>query len=79
MQTDEKLVYMANQIASFFAAQGEAKAVPAIADHIRKFWDPDMRRKFLSVADHAELHPLVRKAVPLSHRASRRSSNRPVC
>jgi len=67
MQTDEKLVYMANQIASFFAAQGEAKAVPAIAEHIRKFWDPDMRRKFLGVADHAELHPLVRKAVPLIH------------
>jgi formate dehydrogenase subunit delta len=65
MQTDEKLVYMANQIASFFAAQGEAKAVPAIADHIQKFWDPDMRRKFLGVADHAELHPLVRKAVAL--------------
>ena len=65
MQTSEKLVYMANQIASFFAAQGEAKAVPAIADHIQKFWDPDMRRKFLGVADHAELHPLVRKAVPL--------------
>jgi formate dehydrogenase subunit delta len=65
MQTDEKLVYMANQIASFFAAQGEAKAVPAIAEHIRKFWDPHMRRKFLDLADHAELHPLVRKAVPL--------------
>ena len=63
MHTDEKLVYMANQIASFFAAQGEAKAVPAIADHIKKFWDPEMRRKFLSVADTAELHPLVRKAV----------------
>ena len=67
MQTDEKLVYMANQIASFFAAQGEAKAVPAIADHIQKFWDPDMRRKFLAQADrpNIELHPLVRKAVNL--------------
>jgi formate dehydrogenase subunit delta len=65
MQTDEKLVYMANQIASFFAAQGEDKAVPAIADHIRRFWDPAMRRKFLGIADRAELHPLVRKAVPL--------------
>ena len=67
MQTDEKLVYMANQIASFFAPQGEAKAVPAIADHIQKYWDPDMRRKFLGVADHAELHPMVRKAVALIH------------
>jgi formate dehydrogenase subunit delta len=65
MDTAEKLVYMANQIASFFAAQGEAKAVPAIADHIKKFWDPAMRKTFLGIADHAELHPLVRKAVPL--------------
>jgi formate dehydrogenase subunit delta len=65
--TDEKLVYMANQIASFFAAQGEAKAVPAIADHIRKFWDPEMRRKFLAEADKpsVELHPYVREAVNL--------------
>ena len=67
MNTDEKLVYMANQIASFFVTQGEAKAVPAIADHIRKFWDPEMRRKFLVQADNPniELHPYVREAVNL--------------
>jgi formate dehydrogenase subunit delta len=67
MNTDEKLVYMANQIASFFVTQGEAKAVPAIADHIRKFWDPEMRRNFLAQADkpNVELHPYVRQAVSL--------------
>ena len=67
MNTDEKLVDMANQIASFFVAQGEAKAVPAIADHIRKFWDPEMRHKFLAQADkpNIELHPYVREAVNL--------------
>jgi formate dehydrogenase subunit delta len=56
---------MANQIALFFAAQGETKAVPAIADHIRKFWDPEMRREFLTLADKPEttLNPLTRKAV----------------
>ena len=64
MHTDEKLVMMANQIAAFFAAQGEERAVPAIADHIRKFWDPEMRRKFLSLTAR-DLHPLVRKALPL--------------
>jgi formate dehydrogenase subunit delta len=64
MHTDEKLVMMANQIAAFFAAQGEERAVPAIADHMKKFWDPEMRRKFLSLAA-PDLHPLVRKAVPL--------------
>jgi formate dehydrogenase subunit delta len=67
MNTDEKLVYMANQIASFFVTQGEAKAVPAIADHIRKFWDPEMRRNFLAQAGkpNVELHPYVRQAVSL--------------
>ena len=34
----EKLVTMANQIAAFFAAQGEERAVPQIAGHIEKFW-----------------------------------------
>ena len=65
METGEKLVMMANQIAAFFAAQGEARAVPAIADHIQKFWDPAMRGKFLSVAAGAKLHPFVRSALPL--------------
>jgi formate dehydrogenase subunit delta len=61
----EKLVTMANQIAKFFAAQGEARAVPQIADHIEKFWDPRMRR---AISAHiaqggAGLDPLARVAV----------------
>ncbi|HTI86854.1 MAG TPA: formate dehydrogenase subunit delta [Alphaproteobacteria bacterium] len=39
----EKLVYMANQIAKFFAHQPEDKAVAGTADHIAKFWEPRMR------------------------------------
>jgi formate dehydrogenase subunit delta len=64
---DEKLVYMANQIADFFKAQGEAKAVPAIADHLNKFWDPIMRKNFLRVVHNPEvkLHDFARKALPL--------------
>lgn len=67
MNTEEKLVYMANQIAAFFTAQGEARAVPAIADHIEKFWTPGMRRRFVALAaeDESKLNPLVRKAVKL--------------
>ena len=42
MKTD-KLVMMANQIAAFFAAQGEDRAVPQITKHIESFWDPRMR------------------------------------
>jgi formate dehydrogenase subunit delta len=64
MQPD-KLVTMANQIAAFFAAQGEARAVPQIADHIEKFWDPRMRREILAHAEHggAGLSPLARAAL----------------
>ena len=39
----DKLVYMANQIGKFFVSQGTEEAVPAIADHLGKFWDPRMR------------------------------------
>jgi formate dehydrogenase subunit delta len=38
----DRLIYMANQIGTFFRSQGD-KAVPGIADHILKFWDPRMR------------------------------------
>jgi formate dehydrogenase subunit delta len=61
----EKLVMMANQIARFFAAQGEQRPVPQIADHIRQFWDPRMRR---AIAAHitdggAGLDPLAKSAL----------------
>ncbi len=38
-----RLVAMANQIGKFFAAQRDGSASSAIADHLRKFWDPRMR------------------------------------
>ena len=71
MSTDDKLIYMANQIAAFFKAQGEARAVAGIGDHINKFWDPQMRKEFLSVVetDASSLNPLVVKALPLIHGA----------
>ena len=65
MDQSQKLVMMANQIAAFFASQGEAKAVPAIADHLRRFWDPEMRRRFLTLAGDETLNPLAREAARL--------------
>lgn len=63
--TDNKLVYMANQIGKFFTSQGEEQAVPGIADHLRKFWDPRMRAQILKHLDAggAGLDPNVRRAV----------------
>lgn len=61
----DRLVYMANQIGSFFKSQGETKAVPGIADHINKFWDPRMRSAILAhwEAGGEGLDPLVRTAM----------------
>lgn len=56
-----QLVYMANQIARNFAAQGEAAAVAQTAQHIRDFWDPRMKAAILAAGDGLE--PLARAAV----------------
>jgi len=61
----KKLIYMANQIGKFFAAQKHEPAVSGIANHLAKFWPPSMRKKII---DHLEqggegLDPLVKEAV----------------
>lgn len=46
----EKMITMANQIASFFNTQpGEGQA-SRVADHINDFWEPRMRTQLI---DHA--------------------------
>jgi formate dehydrogenase subunit delta len=61
----DRLIYMANQIGKFFESQGQDKAVPGIAEHIRKFWDPRMRKAILAHLDAggAGLYPEVREAI----------------
>jgi len=61
----EKLVYMANQIGRFFAHQPEAKAIALTADHLKKFWDPRMRKVIIAYAEAGGegLEPHVKKAV----------------
>ena len=56
---------MANQIGKFFVSQGEEQAVPGIADHLKKFWDPRMRAQILEHLDAGGegLDPPVRRAV----------------
>ena len=49
--TDEKLVRMANQIATFFLSQPEGVRVEGVATHINKFWEPRMRRRFFEMID----------------------------
>jgi formate dehydrogenase subunit delta len=61
----DHLIYMANQIGKFFATQGAGKAVPGIADHIHKFWDPRMRKTIFAHLDAggAGLDPLPLQAL----------------
>ncbi|WP_198399669.1 formate dehydrogenase subunit delta [Bradyrhizobium yuanmingense] len=61
----DRLIYMANQIGKFFGSQGSDKAVPGIAEHIKKFWDPRMKRAIFAHLDAggAGLEPDVREAI----------------
>jgi formate dehydrogenase subunit delta len=56
---------MANQIGKFFKSQPEAMAVASIADHLKKFWDPRMRKAILAhlAAGGQGLDPLALQAV----------------
>jgi formate dehydrogenase subunit delta len=65
MQKSDTLVRMANQIAKFFAVQGEERAVAGIADHIKKFWEPRMKAAIFAHVDAggAGLDPLALEAL----------------
>lgn len=62
--TIEKLVRMANQIATFFLSQPEAVRIEGVANHINKFWEPRMRRELFEHIDKGGegLLPLVMEA-----------------
>jgi formate dehydrogenase subunit delta len=61
----DKLIYMANQIGTFFRSQGHDRTVPGITDHIQKFWDPRMRSAIMAHLDAggAGLDPDVQDAL----------------
>ncbi|SDR40279.1 formate dehydrogenase subunit delta [Pseudovibrio sp. Tun.PSC04-5.I4] len=57
----DKLIYMANQIASFFKYKPHEEAVAGIADHINSFWEPRMRSQLFAIlkTGSTDLSPLV--------------------
>jgi len=61
----DNLVRMANQIADFFSSYPEAEGLDGVLNHIKKFWDPRMRRKIYAHLDDggAGLKPLALKAL----------------
>ena len=67
-----KLVQMANQIGSFYAGMPDReRALLDIANHIRRFWAPRMRKELLQHVDEqgdTDLVEIVRETVR-THRA----------
>ncbi len=61
------LIEMANQIAAFFASQNEpAVAAKDAATHLRRFWEPRMRREIIAHVQGGggeALTPIARDAV----------------
>jgi formate dehydrogenase subunit delta len=72
MMNVEHLIHMANRIGDFFEAYPDREEVlRSIAEHIRKFWEPRMRRDLYAQLDHdgaPELKPIVAEAIRV-HRA----------
>lgn len=58
--TIQRLVHMANQVASFFGSYPEAEAIESTANHLKSFWDPRMRRQI-------EAHLAEKAGAGLSH------------
>ena len=73
MTAVESLITMANQIGAFFETMPDRQqAVIDVAEHLKRFWEPRMRRSLLEYVDMqggTELKEIVRTAVQL-HKAS---------
>ncbi len=60
-----QLVTMANDIAAFFVAENAAEAAGNIASHLKRYWDPRMRKQIVAhLANGGEgLAPAARDAI----------------
>ncbi|MER1966071.1 formate dehydrogenase subunit delta [Castellaniella sp. GW247-6E4] len=76
MTNIEHLIRLANRIGHFFEAMPDrAEGVDGIADHIRRYWEPRMRRALLDyLAAHPEgrsgeamLSEICQEAIALHH------------
>jgi formate dehydrogenase subunit delta len=62
----ERLVTMANDISHYFAAEpDQAAGAAGVADHLKKFWEPGMRKRIVAhlAAGGEGLDPLAKKGV----------------
>lgn len=47
----DKMVRMANQIATFFETQPDADKAQRVADHLKEFWEPRMLEQLANHLD----------------------------
>lgn len=63
----QNLIKMANQIGQFFESMpNRAEAQKDIASHLKRFWDPRMRRVIVASLDNEDadtMSPIVREAL----------------
>jgi formate dehydrogenase subunit delta len=59
------MVHKANQIALFFASYPRDQAIAGVEDHLRKYWEPRMRRQIIEFVAQGEpgLHEYALEAV----------------
>jgi formate dehydrogenase subunit delta len=64
MTSDQDLIRMANQIASFYGPYPHDEGLSGVIQHIKDFWEPRMRRAFdaLVAAGGNGLSPLALEA-----------------
>lgn len=63
----DKLIMMANQIATFFESQKGDDLAERVAAHLNDFWGPEMRAEFahaIAAGQADALHPLAMAAAP---------------
>ena len=61
----QNMVHMANQIAQFFASYPHDEALDGVTDHLKKFWEPRMRKQIIEYVAKGGggLHELALEAV----------------
>jgi len=68
----DQLIRMVNQMGSFFEAMPDrSEALHDLAQHLKRFWEPRMRRELLAHLDAdgaGELNPVSAEAIRV-HRA----------
>lgn len=61
---NQSLIDMANRIGEFFDSMPDREeALDGIADHIRRFWEPRMRRALLGALDEPDTNGVEMSAI----------------